>query len=937
MGKKKHHKKKPQVASNSRAPVNTGEKTSNGVGKKKPRFAKQGSVGASKKRQNTFRKQNTKGPKKQLPETVNRNNSKDAPKVAKTTSPVASASMKRKTPAQDRSKEPKPKRKKESLQSLASPGQFVRLRNPATSPEEVQKKKPSLAVCKFEAHYSTGEEDFEESEDYFEDADSSSIDEELSSGEELDENSSNDDEYSIEEEEAEEEFDTDTDYSEEYSSDYDSSPINYTSEDDEDYDPGEQYDDVIVSQGEAKYRDLSSSRIKFNDDSMSEIVEYVSDTEEQVKKKRDSSEMLVKKDRDTSKATVSVGRVRLDRPQNAPKDSLKIPKSSVKGAKIVCSRHCSHDQISPGKVTQIETEESPLSLLKHNDDEVQREPEPGPEHESSDETPELETTETCEDDDDDPGTVKFYNAIDSYHVLLHLTESIHFHGNLSVTLISGSASMLDYKLNSNETVTAHAPVGYSTVSITPNPSKVVDNWKDSSDIKDMFFEEDLKEIERNLKSSHALLLLHKTSNERVKMVKKYSSNRVFPNMITYKKPRPFSSTEYILQCRFSFHSQRIFQVNPDWEWISVTDKSRIVITGGKNVGKTTLSRHLLNKNVKTFGRILLIDLDIGQPEISLPQTVSYTLLDRPILGMGCFVDKQPDKSYLFGDLNVANAPQRYFECVSKLIQDVRAEEEFKNIPWIVNTMGYVKGVGLELMIALLRLIAPTDVVQIAHNIQLENFDCEITTNLVNEWNWAILSDEVESLSPCEEFKTFCYNTMVSGNLAGDLKKSKAPETRQMNILAHLGGILGDNCDWITQSRPVCAPLDKIKIFNFTDEEINEELNCDFLNANLVYLCKQSDDNDILQCLGIGIVRGIDETLQTVYLLPSTRQNLIKVNTLAICHITLPPLLILNQSSVVQDDVPFIYNTDEGIGSRNVVSRAFRPEKAIVNMYAKNVV
>ncbi|GAB0092820.1 hypothetical protein DMENIID0001_078560 [Sergentomyia squamirostris] len=743
-----------------------------------------------------------------------------------------------------------------------------------------------------------------------------------------------------------EEFSTDTDFTDgSMDSESESTEASFNSEDDDDYHPGEAYDDVIIRPGEAKYaKTVTQNKKLFEDDDASQIIDYYSDTNDEVTVKKKSKVTAVPSDLDTSKSVVTAPAVRLDKPPKSP-NTVKSPYTKPR-KNMTCSKDCAHNHTDQKILPKGSDQGRPVSFLKNDEKPTENVsdvgdtldvsiPETSTEELVSVDTPDTaDIAEGVEDGEEQESIkIKFYNGIDSYHVLIHLTESINFHGNLSIKLVAGRASVLGYCLNVGEKVTANAPTGHSSVDITPIASESTDDMTESlNELKDLFFESNLQEIRDNLQSSHAIILLHRTSNKRVKMVEKYSSSRVFPNMISYKRPRLFAVTEYILQCRFSLRTRFNFQPNPDWKWINMKDKSRIVTTGGKNVGKSSLLRYLINQNLKTHGKILLVDLDIGQPEFFVPQTVSATLIDCPILGMGCFTEKEPDLSYLFGDLNVANSPQRYLECVARLIDSLHQDDKHRDIPWIVNTMGYVKGVGLELMIALLKLISPTDVIQITHDIPLENFEQEITAELVNNWTWTILESDA---NPCGDFKTFLYHTMVSDNVAVDIRKAKGAVTREVNILAHLGSILGENCDWITQAQPVFAPLDKLKILNFTDENINEEENLDLLNANLVYLCKRSDDNDIIQCLGIGIVRGIDEAQRTVYLLPSTRDKLTKVDSLAICNITLPPQLILNQSSQVKGELAYVYNTDEAIGSRNVLPRPFRGEKAMSNLYTKN--
>uniref|UniRef100_A0A1B0CCY3 NOL9 N-terminal domain-containing protein n=1 Tax=Lutzomyia longipalpis TaxID=7200 RepID=A0A1B0CCY3_LUTLO len=184
---------------------------------------------------------------------------------------------------------------------------------------------------------------------------------------------------------------------------------------------------------------------------------------------------------------------------------------------------------------------------------------------------------------------KFYTSIDSSQVLLLLTESIYFYGNLSIKLLAGSASVSGYTLDVEETVKAHVPIRHSSISITPRtptkdakcPRKV---WKKSLKknkfIKEMFFDDDLKEIKKNLKDYHAILLIQKTASRRTEIVEKYSDSRIFPSIVSSRTHTAFAAAEHILQSRFNEdNSPRSDNIrkDPHWDDVIVRKSSRIVV------------------------------------------------------------------------------------------------------------------------------------------------------------------------------------------------------------------------------------------------------------------------------------------------------------------------------------------------------------------------
>lgn len=96
---------------------------------------------------------------------------------------------------------------------------------------------------------------------------------------------------------------------------------------------------------------------------------------------------------------------------------------------------------------------------------------------------------------------------------------------------------------------------------------------------------------------------------------------------------------------------RLFQSTPDWE-IAVNNvmksmnssenkMTRLVVGGGKGVGKSTFMRYVTNRLIELINRnsnssiipsVLYIDLDPGQAEFTIPGCLSVTKVTRPVIG-----------------------------------------------------------------------------------------------------------------------------------------------------------------------------------------------------------------------------------------------------------------------------------------------------------------
>ncbi|RVW35537.1 Polynucleotide 5'-hydroxyl-kinase NOL9 [Vitis vinifera] len=123
-----------------------------------------------------------------------------------------------------------------------------------------------------------------------------------------------------------------------------------------------------------------------------------------------------------------------------------------------------------------------------------------------------------------------------------------------------------------------------------------------------------------------------------------------------------------------------------------------LVCGAKNCGKTAFSRHLLNILLQRYQKVAYLDTDVGQTEFTPPGFLSLTVIDQltPDLTIPCL--KTPEREYCM--LKGSKKP-------------VKTE-----LPLVVNTPGWVKGIGHDILVDVLKYIAPTHVVKI--NISLEH-------------------------------------------------------------------------------------------------------------------------------------------------------------------------------------------------------------------------
>lgn len=83
---------------------------------------------------------------------------------------------------------------------------------------------------------------------------------------------------------------------------------------------------------------------------------------------------------------------------------------------------------------------------------------------------------------------------------------------------------------------------------------------------------------------------------------------------------------------------------------------------------------------------------------------------------------------------------------------------------------------------------------------------------------------------------------------------------------------------------------------------------------------------MLPSFSLGIVRSVDAQTRKLYLLSTiSLAEMQHVNVLAIGAIPLPSAVFLNQHMQVRGAVPYVYNSDNFIGSKQVAQHIFRAE------------
>ncbi|KAJ3323668.1 Polynucleotide 5'-hydroxyl-kinase nol9 [Boothiomyces sp. JEL0866] len=283
----------------------------------------------------------------------------------------------------------------------------------------------------------------------------------------------------------------------------------------------------------------------------------------------------------------------------------------------------------------------------------------------------------------------------------------------------------------------------------------------------------------------------------------------------------------------------------------------ICIVGSKNSGKSTLAKYISNQ----FEKVCFLDCDVGQPEFTPNGIVSLHVLDDPILGPSFTHQKVPYHGICIGSSAAKHDPDTYFNSIIELVNIYRAN--LSHLPLVVNTSGWVKGVGYDLLISLIKDLQPNYLISLEHSDQSRNVDLLDFESI-----------KIEAVS--DTFKIKFLNEQV-------------PFSQTLYALnAQIVGLVIDGTNYHSES----SGLFKGLVPTHTP-----------LNQN---------------CVGLGLIRAIDPSEQCFYVLTPVPVDILQnVNLFLKGSIECPLYLFTNRSK----NYPYVsFDSIEGIGGLETRNR-----------------
>lgn len=352
-----------------------------------------------------------------------------------------------------------------------------------------------------------------------------------------------------------------------------------------------------------------------------------------------------------------------------------------------------------------------------------------------------------------PKRPEFYCIRNMAIVIMESESKFCFTGKLLVEVLYGAVEIYGRTLDLSSDVTkVYSPRGYSKVTIETSKAfpegNIEDIWKALS-AKGITRDSESKlqiDIDR-IEPGTAVIVLQNFENNLTFFLKTYYPLQLFPNKKDYYYPWTSPRrAEIVLQADlyFSRHNDPVYKqliVDPcitidiaesmlnRWranEW------SCTLIAGGKNVGKSTSVRCLINSLLRTSGKVVLVDVDPGQTECTPAECISYSLIEEPLMGPNFTHLKMPIYQVFIDEINVNRCVPSYLTGIKMLVEALKACPVLSRLPVVINTMGFTQDIGWDIMIFIIKLIRPSIVLQIQSVRKKLNYIDMLSKDVVNK-------------------------------------------------------------------------------------------------------------------------------------------------------------------------------------------------------------
>lgn len=332
---------------------------------------------------------------------------------------------------------------------------------------------------------------------------------------------------------------------------------------------------------------------------------------------------------------------------------------------------------------------------------------------------------------------------------------------------------------------------------------------------------------------------------------------------------------------------------------------RLLVCGASGTGKSTFARCVVNHLLRNKQGVVLVDTDLGQPEMNLPGLVAAHFVTDMRLGTAVASNrKTPITARYLGETTAREEPDVYARYVEQVCAVAIAFANRHGYSVVVNSDGWISGVGAALLNRL------TDCVQPTHVAMMTFLDQTQKTSLSEVCN-RVASDRCFVVESGRHTRDSCFSSGAQRDLQTAAYFSKELELGRVYRVP-IGTVqvvhVGDSCE-------------------LQDQEA-------VLNGTVVGIAEKGegeDKEDGWIVRGFGIVRGVDKVRKILYICtPLGLQELQKCTGLLVSGgIQVPHALFMAMAAKAGSSAraPYVLNnivaTGDSMKSRGTLNRRTR--------------
>ncbi|XP_066346685.1 polynucleotide 5'-hydroxyl-kinase NOL9-like [Miscanthus floridulus] len=326
----------------------------------------------------------------------------------------------------------------------------------------------------------------------------------------------------------------------------------------------------------------------------------------------------------------------------------------------------------------------------------------------------------------------------------------------------------------------------------------------------------------------------------------------------------------------------------------------VAVCGPGNSGKSAFSRLLLNTLIERYKKVGYLDIDVGQPEFTPPGFVSLHVFEEKPKDLTILYLCNPKRCFFFGDICAKRNPKLLLTYIFGLhdyfLQEFYCLGEVENpkksaIPLVINTSGWVKGTGLQVLTEMLKYVSPSHVIRVSTTVERKNLPGGMFWMNEGEGDSSVNLVEIPAAQNSPRHL---------------LAKKEARIIRDLRLIAYFRQCLprefpvfcfDDLVQGFGSIHPFRLPLSKIHVIDLHCQVSLSGTDVQrFLNGTTVGVSTNdpplSTECSTPCCIGLGFIKAIDISEDCIYLItPISHKLMEKVDILFLSCIAVPSCLL----------------------------------------------